>query len=415
MFFSGVVASEYSIPSPDDCEPVTAPPPSLQNSADEIDLTCWPWGEEWTNCSNIELFSDACDTSDYCNANTNISNIELEKNIIEDDSFNDKLNIFQNSAKINDLFNSLPLAQCKLIESSDIKLECDFVPDKKFLVQSDEESSATFTAGEHFSRDIITTLQSNILDDKCLLSKDEESLLPLQFQPSIPIKCSDHIDKTEFQLCENRTNNNGISIKCKKNERENSICEKLIDSPINNNLKLNNDSTFNPHKKLCVDQTVIRSNKSRYFMRSSSNTCYDPFQSKIPQLLDENKNLQSTLKSTKFKCSLRNPNNKYYQCEKNDSIKNNEQLNYSTTKSTSVNFNSNKIRFPKLDSHWISLRGNITCQWDGCVSHFSTSAKLIEHLQVCEYFIYNYFLTKIIFVKHILCIFVDKTCKFSDS
>jgi len=383
LFFSGVVASEYSIPSPDESEPVKAPPtPSLQNSADEIDLTCWPWGEEWTSCSNIELFSDACDTSDYCNASTNITNIELDKNIIED-SFNEKLNIFQNSSKINDLFNSLPLAQCKLIEPSDIKLDCNFVPDKKFVVRSNEESPTTFTTDGHFSRDIISSLQSNILDDNCLLSNDEESLLPLQFQPSIPIKCSDHFDKTEFQLCENHTDNS-ISINCEKDECENSICERLINSPITNNFKLNNISTYSPHKKLCVDQTVTRSNKSRYFMRSSSSTCYESFQSKIPQLLDENKNVQGPLTSTKFKCSLQNSNNKFYQCDKNGLIKNNEQLNYSTPKSTLVGFNSNKIRFPKLDSHWISLRGNITCNWDGCISHFNTSAKLIEHLQVCE-------------------------------
>lgn len=398
MFSSGVVASEYSIPSPDECEPVIAPPPSLQNSADEIDLTCWPWGEEWTNCSNIELFSDACDTSDYCNVDANITNIELDKNIIEDDSFTEKLNIFQNSSKINDLFNSLPLAKCKLIEPSDIKLECDFVPDKKFLVQSDEETPTTFTADEHFSRDIITSLQSNILDDKRLLSKDEESLLSLQFKPNMPVKCSDHFDKTEFQLqCgETCTDNNKCGIKRDKSDKcENSISERLIDSPpITNTSKLNNIPTYNPHKKLCTDQTVVRSNKSRYFMRSSSSTCYDSLQSKIPQLLDENKNLQGTLKSTKFKCSLRNPNNKYYECDKNGSIKNNEQLNYSTTKSTPLGFNSNKIRFPKLDSHWISLRGNITCHWDGCLSHFSTSAKLMEHLQVCKKkkrFMYNRF------------------------
>lgn len=374
--------SEYSIPSPDECEPIMAPPPSLQNSADEIDLTCWPWSEEWTEtCSNIELFSDACDTTDYCKADTKIDNIELNKNVVED--------VFKNSSKINDLFNSLPLAQCKLIESSDIKSDCDFVPAKKFLV-SDEESPTKFTlrnVDENFSRDIITSLQSNILNSKDLL-KNEESFLPLQFQPCTPIKCSDSFDETEFQLCENHAENS-ISIKYKNDESEKSSRGKLIDSPTTDDFKLNNnisdnDSDYNsPHKKLCVDHTFTLPNKSRYFMRSSSGSCNDSFQPKISHLLDQNKNFKP---STRLKYSLRNPINKNYQCDNNGSIKNNEQLNYSTKKITSVGFDSNKIRFPKLDSHWISLRGNIMCRWKDCDSYFTTSAKLIEHLQVCEDF-----------------------------
>ncbi|XP_060856322.1 uncharacterized protein LOC132934063 isoform X1 [Metopolophium dirhodum] len=383
--------SEYSIPSPDECEPIMAPPPPLANSADEIDLACWPWSEEWAaDCSNIELFSDACDTTDYCKTDTNIANIELDQNVIEDDSCNDKLNIFQNSSKINDLFNSLPLAQCKLIESSDIKSECDFVPAKKFLV-SDEESPTKFTlrsSDEHFSNDIITSLQSNILDNKCLL-KDEESLLSLQFPSCTPSTCSDSFDETDFKLCEDHMDNS-ISIKYIKDEGEKSICEGLIDTSSTNNFKLNNNisddesDSSSPHKKLCVDQTIKLPNKGRYFMRSSSGSSHDLFKSKIPHLLNQNKNIQDNFKSspTRLKCSLRNPINKHQQCDINGSIRNNEQLNYSTTELTSVGFDSNKIRFPKLDSHWISLRGNIMCRWNNCDSHFTATAKLIEHLQV---------------------------------
>lgn len=363
-----------------------APPPSLQNSADEIDLTCWPWSEEWTEtCSNIELFSDACDTTDYCKADTKNDNIELNTNVVED--------VFQNSSKINDLFNSLPLVQCKLIESSDINSDCDFVPAKKFLV-SDEESPTKFTlrnVDERFPRDIITSLQSNILDSKDLL-KDDESFLPLQFQPCTPIKCSDSFDETEFELSENHLDNS-ISIKYKKDESEKSNHGKSIDSPTADDLKLNNnisdnDSDYNsPRKKICVDQTIALPNKGRYFMRSSSGSCHDSLQSRTPHLLDQNKNLKP---STKLKCLLRNSINKQYQCDNNGSIKNDEELNYSTTKVTSIGFDSNKIRFPKLDSHWISLRGNIMCRWKGCDNHFTTSAKLIEHLQVCVHFLLNF-------------------------
>lgn len=414
LFFSGVATfitelgspltpdsrvSEYSIPSPDECEPVMPPPPPLANSADEIDLACWPWSEEWAaDCSNIELFSDACDTTDYCKTDTNITNIELDQNVIEDDSCNEKLNIFQNSSKINDLFNSLPLAQCKLIESSDIKSECDFVPAKKFLV-SDEESPTKFTlrsSDEHFPSDIITSLQSNILDNKCLL-KDEESLLSLQFPSCTPSTCSDSFDETDFKLCDDHMDNN-ISIKYLKDEGEKLICEDSIDTPSTKNFKLNNNisddenDSSNPHKKLCVDQTIKLPNKGRYFMRSSSGSSHDLFKSKIPQLLDQNKNVQDDLKSpsTRLNCSLRNPINKQ-QCNINGSIKNNEQLNYSSTQLTSVGFNSNKIRFPKLDSHWISLRGNIMCRWNNCDCHFTATAKLIEHLQVCRHFIQCFF------------------------
>lgn len=360
-------------------------PPPLPNSADEIDLACWPWSEEWTaDCSNIELFSDTSDTNDYCKTDTSISNIELDKNTIEDD----KLNIFQNSSKINDILNSLPLAQCKLVESSDIKSECDCVPPKKCLVLG-EESPTKFTCNSHenLSEDI-PSLQSNILDDESLL---KESLLPLPFTSCTPSMCSDSFDETEFKLCEDHTENS-ISIKYKKDKDEKSDCEKLIDTSITQNFKTNNnisdiDNDYNrPHKKLCLDQTTLP-NKGRYFMRSSSGSSHDLFRSKIPYLLDQNKNVQdnSTFPSTRLKCSLRNPINKY-QHNSNGSIRNNEHLNYSTTKLTSAGYNSNKIRFPKLDSHWISLRGNIMCRWNNCDSHFTASAKLIEHLQVSKHF-----------------------------
>lgn len=361
-----------------------APPPPLPNSADEIDLACWPWSEDWTaDCSNIELFSDACGTSDYCKAVTNIGSIELDKNVIENDSCNDKLNIFQNSSKINDLFNSLPLAQCELLESSDIKSECDFVPSKKFLV-SDEESPSKYTLDnpdDNFSRDIIHSLQSNIIEHKCLL-KNEESLSPLQFQSCTPLPCSDSFEKNKFQLCDD----NNVSIKCRKNESEISNHERIIEIPdVNYKLRNNIESDYNsPLKKICVDQITVQPNKGRYYMRSSYGSSYDLLQSKTPQLLDQNKNVQDnlTLSTTRLKCSPQSPNNTNYQCDNNCSIRNNEQLNYSTSKLTSGSFNTSKIRFPKLDSHWISLRGNIMCRWNDCDSHFTTSAKLIEHLQV---------------------------------
>lgn len=405
LFFSGVAtfitelgspltpdsrASEYSIPSPDECEPIMAPPPSLQNSADEIDLACWPWGEEWTaDCSNIELFSNTCNSSDCCKTETDISNIsDLDKNLIEDDSCNDKLNIFQDSSKINDLFNSLPLAQCKLIESSNIKSDCDFVPAKKFLV-SDEESPTKFTirsSDEPFSRDIINSLQANILEDKSLL-KDEKSLLPLQFQP---LTCSNNFE-TEFKLCEDHANKS-ISINYKKDEIEKPKCVKEINNFAADNLKLNDNvsdsenSCSSPHKKkLCVDQTLVLPKKGGYFMRSSFGSSHDLFKSKNPHLLDQNKNVHDNLKSPSTRL-LRNSINKHFHCDNNGLIRNNAQLNNcSTTKVSSVNFNSNKIRFPKLDSHWISLRGNVMCRWNGCDNHFTASAKLIEHLQVCKY------------------------------
>jgi len=372
-----------------------APPPSIQNSADEIDLACWPWGEEWTeDCSNIELFSDACDTTEYCKADTNISNIELNKTLTEDETCNDKLNIFQNSSKINDLLNSLPLTQCKLIESSNIKSECDFTSAKKIL-SSDEELPTKLTlrsCDDSFPSDIVTSLQSNILDDSLL--KDEESLLPLQFQPCTALTCSNNFDETEFQLCKDHTNS--ISIKYIKDEVEKSNCKRLIHTSTIKNCKLNNNTSNNesdhlsPHKKLCIDHVSALPKKGRYFMRSSGSS-QKVSQSKIPQLLDYNKNVQDNISfsSTRLKCSLRNPINKHNQCDNNGPIRNNEQLNYSTTKVTSVSFNSNKIRFPKLDSHWISLRGNIMCRWDGCDNHFTTSVKLIEHLQVCYKFIIN--------------------------
>lgn len=363
-----------------------APPPPIPNSADEIDLACWPWGEEWSaDCSNIELFSDACDT-DYCKISTNTANIELNKTVIEDNPCDDTLKIFQNSSRISDLFNSLPLAQGKLIESSDINSEHDFVPAKKFLV-SDEESPTKFTlrsSGKNFSEDIIA-LQSNV--NKSLI-KDEESILSSQFPPCTPLTCSDSFDETEFQLCENHADNS-ITEKYIKDEDEKPDCERLTDMPTADNFKLNsiseNDSDCSsPQKKLCVDSSVFP-NKSRYFMRSSLGSSHDLLPSKFPHLLDQNKNLRNNLtSSTKLKYSLRNPINRH-QNDNNGPIRNNEQLNYSTTKLSTVGYNTDKIRFPKLDSHWISLRGNIICRWNGCDNHFTASAKLIEHLQVCKY------------------------------
>lgn len=380
--------SEYSIPSPEECEPVMAPPPSIQNPADEIDLACWPWGEEWTaeDCSNIELFSncDTCDTADYCKVDTNIADIELDKNVVENDSCNDKLNIFQNSSKINDLFNSLPLAQSNLIESSSNKSECDFVPAKKNLV-SDEESPTKFTlhsSDENFSRNIIPSLQSNTLDSKSLLN-DEESLLSLPFQPCTPITCSDNFNETDFQLCADDSDNS-ISIKHTNDEDK-----RLTDTSIAKNSKFNHslsdseNDCSKPNKKIRVEQKIILPEKGRYFMRSSSSS-QELFRSKIPHLLDQNKNVQDNLllPSTRTKCSLQNSSYKLKHTDNNISIRNNEQLNYPTTKLTSEGLNSDKIRFPKLDSHWISLRGNIMCRWNGCDNHFTATAKLIEHLQV---------------------------------
>lgn len=386
-------ASEYSIPSPDVCEPIMAPPPSLQSSTDEIDLTCWPWGEEWTaDCSNIELFSDTSDTTDYCKADSNISSIELDKNITEDDSCNN-LNIFENSSKINDLFNSLPLSQCKLIESSDMKSECNFNPTKKLTVSNKQLpiKCTQCSSDENFSRDIINSLQSDILDDKSLLK--DESLLPLQFSSCDKLLCANKFDKVEFQLCEDHTNKSILN-QIKKDKVKELKKTKVISSSISENLKLKNIPDDNKNegkdqqkKKLCTDKTTMLPNKGRYFMRSSSGSSRD-FQTKISHLLDQNKNVQG-LSSTKLKFSSQNSITKHYQCDNTSSIRNNEQLNFSTTKVASVNgFNSNKIRFPKLDSHWISLSGNIICRWDGCNNHFTASAKLIEHLQVCKQFIF---------------------------
>lgn len=382
--------SEYSIPSPEECEPVMAPPPSIQNPADEIDLACWPWGEEWTaeDCSNIELFSncDTCDTADYCKADTNIADIELNKNVIEDDSCNDKLNIFENSSKINDLFNSLPLDQCNLIESSNNKSECDFVPDKKFLV-SDEESPTKFTlrsSDENFPRNIITSLQSNTLDSKSLIN-DEESLLSLPFQPCTPLTCSDNFNETDFQLCDENSDNI-ISTKY-KNDEDNVLTDTSIDknSKLKHSLSDSENDFSKPNKKLCVEQKIKLPEKGRYFMRSSGSS-QELLKNKIPHLLDQNKNVQDNLllPSSRLKRSLQNSSNKHHHCDNNISIRNNEQLNYPTTKVSSEGLNCDKIRFPKLDSHWISLRGNIMCRWNGCDNHFTASAKLIEHLQVCK-------------------------------
>jgi len=380
VFFSGVATfitelgspltpdsrvSDYSVPSPDVSEPIMAPPQSIQNSAEEIDLACWPWSEEWTaDCSNIELFPDPCDNAEYCKAD---SNIKLNKNAIVDDSCND-LNIFQDSSKINDLFNSLPLAQCKLTESSNMKSECDFIPHKNFLV-SDEKSPTKFTlrdSVEHVCNNINNSLQSNVLDDKSLVNDEKKSLAPLQLPA-----CADNFDSVMHQEQEGRMNKN-ILVQIKQNEVEKA-----------------NDFDGPNKKKLCVDQTITLSNKSRYFMRSSSASSHDLFQTKISHLLDKNKNVQDKFTSTKLECSLQSPISKSYQCDNNCSIKNNEQLNYATTKS-SAGFSSNKIRFPKSESHWISLRGSIMCHWDGCNNHFTTSAKLIEHLQVCEHYIFSF-------------------------
>lgn len=372
MFFSGVATfiaelgspltpdsrtSDYSVSSPDGVsEPTMAPPQSIQNSTEEIDLACWPWTDEWTaDVSNIELFSDPCDNTEYGKPD---SNIEL-KNSTEDDSCNN-LNIFQDSSKINDLFNSLPLTQCKLIESSNIKSECDFIPDNKFVV-SDEKSPTKFTqhgSVEHLCNNSNNSLQIDILEEKSSVNDRQKSL------PSSKLAaCTDKLD-TKHQEQKYCTNKN-ISVPFKKHEFEK---PKDFDGP--------------NKKKLCVDQTTMLSNKGRYFMRSSSAVSHDVFETKISHLLDQNKNVQDHLTLTKLKCSLRSPISKSYQCDNNCSIKNNEQLNYATIK-TPAGFSSNKIRFPKSESHWISLRGSILCHWNECNNHFATYAKLIEHLQVC--------------------------------
>lgn len=322
--------SENSFTSPDECEQFLMAPPPLPSCVDEIDIASWPWSEQWTaNCSNIELFSDACDTSSFSKTNTND---EIDNN--------DKLNIFQKSSKLNALFNSLPLAQS----------QCKLNPPKKFLI-SDEESPTTFSvsnnSNDKISKDIITSLQTDILNNTSLI-KVEDSLLSVQLGSCTPLMCSDSFNEAQFIVCDDV--NNGITDNLKLN-----------------NIITNNESNYNsPHKKLCVDHKLP--NKSRYFMRSSSGN--SKFQSKMSHLLDKNINLKN------LKCSLRNPITKR-QSETNGIIKNNE-----STKLNSVGSNSNKIRFPKLDSHWISLRENIICRWNGCDNHFNDITKFLEHLQV---------------------------------
>lgn len=344
--------SEYSIPSPGESDPIIAPPPTLTNSTDQIDLACWPWNhEDWTkNSSNIELFSDTFDTTNYCNTDTSISNNGVIKNAVDTSSSNDKLNIFQNSSKLNDLFNSLPINQCEVLELSNIKSEFDIFPAKNCFVSNEELPNKC------------NNIQSNILDNTN------------QTETCSSISCSNNFNK---QLCEI----NNIS-----NKDDKLNCEVFIDTA--DNYKLNNsisdNESDNTPKKLCFDQAMP--NMGRYFMRSSSGISNIELKSKVSQLLDQNKNVQS-LTSMKSKCSLKSPINKYYQCDNNVSIRNNEQLNYSTKKIASTGFNSNKIRFPNSDSHWISLRGNIVCRWNGCNSYYITSAKLIEHIQVFEQFI----------------------------
>lgn len=343
--------SENSFTSPDECEQFLMAPPPLPSCVDEIDIASWPWSEQWTaNCSNIELFSDACDTSRFGKANTSD---EIDNNSA-------KLNIFKKTSKLNAIFNSLPLAQsqCKLIESPGIKTNCEFIP--KNIITSDKESPTTFTvcnnSDNDISKNIITSLQSDILNNKSLLNV-ENSLLSVDLESCSPIMCSDRFNAAHLQIC------------------------KDVDNSITNNLKLsnnitNNESNYNnPHKKLCVDQKLP--NKSRYFMRSSSGNSKS--QSKIAHLLDKNINLKN------LKVSLRNPIAKR-QSEPNGILKNNE-----STKLNSVGSNSNKIRFPKLDSHWISLRENIICRWNGCDNNFNDITKFLEHLQVNICFIPNTF------------------------
>ncbi|VVC28834.1 Zinc finger C2H2-type [Cinara cedri] len=337
--------SENSFISPDECEQYLMAPPPLPSCVDETDIASWPWSEQWAaNCANLELFADACGASSFGKTN---KNGELDDN--------HKLNIFQKSAKLNALFNALPLtqslvqSQCKLKESPGIKTHYECTAPKKFPV-SDEESPKTFTvcnkSDDNVSGDI-STVQSDILNDKSLL-KVEDSLLTEKLESCTPLVCSDSFNEAQFNLCNN------------------------IDTSITDNLKLksnitNNESNYNnPHKKLCVDQKLP--NKSRYFMRSSSGN--KKSQSKITQLLDKNINLKN------LKCSLRNPISKR-QSETNGIIKNNE-----STKLNSVGSNSSKIRFPKLDTHWISLRENIICHWNGCDNHFNDITKFLEHLQV---------------------------------
>lgn len=333
IFFSGVstfitklrspltpdsLASEYSIPSSEENDTKIIQPQNLANSTDQNDIPYWT-----NNFSDIQLYPDNFDnTNNYCDtSDKSISNIEIIKNVLDNTISNHKLNIFKNSLKINDLYSSLN-------ETS----ECDVIPNKCTLNNSKSQ----------FPKEIINNIPSNILDDKNCSTKT----------------CSNNFDIIPFLI-----NNNSIKdekLKCES-------FDKL-------NKSISDNESDNSTKKKCFDQTLPK--KGRYFMRSSSGVYNDIFKSKISHLLDQNKNVHG-LTCTKSKGT---PNNSITKHPCNVSLRNNEQINYSTKKVP--DFNSSKIRFPNLDSHWISLNGFIVCRWTNCNNYFNTSAKLIEHIQV---------------------------------
>ncbi|XP_050528682.1 uncharacterized protein LOC126898551 [Daktulosphaira vitifoliae] len=355
--------SEYSIPSPVECESIMAPPPPIQNSTDEIDITCWPWGEEWPgDCSNLELFSDTSDTDD-CKTEKDLTCIELNKSL-EENSCDEK--VFQNSSKVGGLFNTSPLTECKKIESCDNKKSnCDFVPPKSYIVTVDE-SPIKYSLCED---DVITS--SEIINNDKTAIKAEEFLSD-QLSPSYFIKCSDQFEKTVNNLSSNiSTESNGDR-----------LLESCMAENLNSNLS-NSDANFrSPKKKICLDvKTTDTSDKGGYFMRSSSGSCHDQLNSKPSLLVDQNKNIQhNILMTAKSKFSINNLIDEKSCTYKSNNL--NEKLNSSQTNISSDDMNPKKLRFPKLDTHWISLSGNIVCHWNGCDSYFNTSAKLIEHLQV---------------------------------
>lgn len=316
------LVSDYSIQSSEENDTKIIQPHTLANPTDQNGLPCWKNGNWTNNFSNIQLFPNSFDnTNNYCDtSDKSISNIEIIKNVFDNTISSHELNIFKNSLKINDLFNSLNNAS-----------ECDVIPNKCIPNNSKNQ----------FAKEIITNLQSNILDNK---NKFENS--------------------NNFDIIPFLINNNSI-----KDEKLN--CESF--NKLNNSV-LENESD-NSSKKLCFDQTLP--NKGRYFMRSSSGIYNDLFKSKISHLLDQNKNVHG-LTCIKSKGTLNNSINKHY--PRNVSSRNNDQINLSTKKLP--DFNSNKIRFPNIDSHWISLNGFIVCRWTNCNNYFNTSAKLIEHIQV---------------------------------
>ncbi|XP_050438277.1 uncharacterized protein LOC126844265 isoform X2 [Adelges cooleyi] len=367
--------SEYSIPSPVECESVMAPPPPIQNSADEIDLTCWPWSEEWPgDCSNIELFSDTSDTED-CKVEKNTADNEINKDSVED-SCTDKLGLFRNPSNLNNVPNIMPLKQCENTKLTDnIKSECEYVHGQNCIVPKEESRECTLYDNDKFSSDFITSLKT--VDDTQLLN-DEKLLLPVHLSTCTSIKCSENDNKTANELHE-MYSKDSVSTTCTEEKLE---CNRQIDSSLtqssNNNLSNDEINYSSPQKKICLDMKSDTSDKSRYFMRSSLGTSYDLFQCKASQLVDQNKNLhQASSLSLKSRCSLKN-----HQSNLNGSLSINKQLIGSQKKNCSGDIKPDNIRFPKLDSHWISLKGNIVCRWNGCDNYFNTTAKLIEHLQV---------------------------------